>query len=395
MDPRLLIFGTTSTWVTELHAASVLLTVKDLLNRGLDWPQCQSRPCAGVKGEGDWRRLFIYLFIYLFIVCLTMLCVTHLYKGKKGKVAPVHFMKACRGSRGIPPLILDLGTGPSWAVNFALRVFYPRQRTSYLECEAGWVPELTWTFWSREHSCPCRDSSPGPFGPQPSHYTEWAIPALNLHCLTPEDRALVRNKLVIQFVAELEVLFWCLAGGIEKSLDVVRSDFESFRKMKLLGFVQAILEPLHLASRASLVLLTSHFTVPWPHSNVSFMTAIAHPCVFELPSKYHMQPQKVGVKVEQCHRPTVLGRQGKRRCTQHIRLTTVNSTTSWWILRVFVWKMPIVKEGKAVSGHVMKGCRGSKEITPLIINPRTRWKLVINFTPLPLYHRKRTQLPIE
>jgi len=53
-----------------------------------------------------------YLFIYLFVVCLTMLCATHFYKGKKGKVDPVRSMKACRGSRGIPPLILDLGTRP-------------------------------------------------------------------------------------------------------------------------------------------------------------------------------------------------------------------------------------------------------------------------------------------
>ena len=41
------------------------------------------------------------------------------------------------------------------------------------------------------------------------------------------------------------------------------------------------------------------------------MTAIAQLCVFELPIKSHTQPQKVGVKVEQCHRPTVLDRQGK------------------------------------------------------------------------------------
>jgi hypothetical protein len=45
--------------------------------------------------------------------------------------------------------------------------------------------------------------------------------------------------------------------------------------------------------------------------------------------------------------------------------------------------MPKVKEskGKAVSGHVMKRCRESEEIDTLTINPRTRWKLVINFIP--------------
>jgi len=57
--------------------------------------------------------------------------------------------------------------------------------------------------------------------------------------------------------------------------------------------------------------------------------------------------------------------------------------------------MPIVKEGKVVSGHVMKACRGSRGIPPLIINPLTRWKLVIIFSPLPLYNRGGDQLPIE
>jgi hypothetical protein len=32
-----------------------------------------------------------------------------------------------------------------------------------------------------------------------------------------------------------------LADGIEKSLDVVRSDFENCHKMDMLGFVQAVL----------------------------------------------------------------------------------------------------------------------------------------------------------
>jgi hypothetical protein len=53
--------------------------------------------------------------------------------------------------------------------------------------------------------------------------------------------------------------------------------------------------------------------------------------------------------------------------------------------------MPVVKEGigNVVSGHVIKACRGSRGIAPHIINHRTRWKLLIRFTPPPLYLRKR------
>jgi hypothetical protein len=52
------------------------------------------------------------LSIYLFVYSLFNDALSYFYKGKEGKVAVVHSMKAYRGSRGIPPLILDFGTGP-------------------------------------------------------------------------------------------------------------------------------------------------------------------------------------------------------------------------------------------------------------------------------------------
>jgi len=102
---------------------------------GLDWPQCQSRPCGGVKAKETGQDC---LFIYLFVYSLFNDDLCYFYKGKKGKVTAVHTMKACRGSRGIPPLILDLGTGPRWTVNLALRAFFPRQRTP-VPWMWGWV----------------------------------------------------------------------------------------------------------------------------------------------------------------------------------------------------------------------------------------------------------------
>jgi hypothetical protein len=50
-------------------------------------------------------------------------CLATKYKGK-GKV-PVHAMKAYRGSRGIAPLSLNLGTRRKWVVNFMPRLLYP------------------------------------------------------------------------------------------------------------------------------------------------------------------------------------------------------------------------------------------------------------------------------
>jgi hypothetical protein len=47
-----------------------------------------------------------------------------------------------------------------------------------IEQEAVWAPGSVWKLWSREKSCPCRESYSG----HPArHYTDWAIPALSKH----------------------------------------------------------------------------------------------------------------------------------------------------------------------------------------------------------------------
>ena len=47
---------------------------------------------------------------------------------KKGKIVPVHAMKACRGSRGIAPLILTSALGEGGMVNFTPRPLCPWER---------------------------------------------------------------------------------------------------------------------------------------------------------------------------------------------------------------------------------------------------------------------------
>jgi hypothetical protein len=55
---------------------------------------------------------------------------------EKGKVFAVQIMNAYRGSTGIAPLILNLGTRWKWVVNFTPQPFYPKERTP-IEHEAG------------------------------------------------------------------------------------------------------------------------------------------------------------------------------------------------------------------------------------------------------------------
>jgi len=53
-----------------------------------------------------------------------------LYK-REVKVVPVHATKAYSESRDIAPLILNLGCGWRWLVNFRPWPLYPRERTIY------------------------------------------------------------------------------------------------------------------------------------------------------------------------------------------------------------------------------------------------------------------------
>jgi hypothetical protein len=57
------------------------------------------------------------------------------------------------GSRGIAPLILNLGTRWRWVVCFTPLPLYPRQRSLVpIKQKAGWALEPVWTFWWREKS---------------------------------------------------------------------------------------------------------------------------------------------------------------------------------------------------------------------------------------------------
>jgi hypothetical protein len=42
---------------------------------------------------------------------------------------------------------------------------------------AGWAPEMVWIILRKEKSCTAHDLKPGLLSPQPSHYTEYSIPA--------------------------------------------------------------------------------------------------------------------------------------------------------------------------------------------------------------------------
>jgi len=51
-------------------------------------------------------------------------------------------------------------------------------------------------------------------------------------------------------------------------------------------------------------------------------------------------------------------------------------------------------KGKFFPIHIMKTCRGSRDIAPLILDPSTRWRWMVNCTPCPLYSQERTLVPI-
>jgi hypothetical protein len=60
----------------------------------------------------------------------------------KGKVVPVHVIKAYRGSRGIVPLILNLDTDEVEWLTSCPQLFYPAGRTPVPnEEEVRWAPE--------------------------------------------------------------------------------------------------------------------------------------------------------------------------------------------------------------------------------------------------------------
>jgi hypothetical protein len=51
-------------------------------------------------------------------------------------------------------------------------------------------------------------------------------------------------------------------------------------------------------------------------------------------------------------------------------------------------------KGKVVPLHAMKSYSGRRGIAPFILNLGSRWRLVVNFTPRPLYLQEITPVPI-
>lgn len=72
------------------------------------------------------------------------------YKSLKGKFVPGHAMKVCRGSWGIAPLFLNLGTRWTLVVNFILRPLCSWERTPVsIALASGWPSQQVLTFWGK------------------------------------------------------------------------------------------------------------------------------------------------------------------------------------------------------------------------------------------------------
>jgi hypothetical protein len=94
----------------------------------------------------------------------------------KGKVVAVHTMMAKRGSRGIAPPILNLGTRQRWVINFLSHLLYPKEETQHLLNRwLGGSDNHSGHFGEEEHLLPYWDLNPGYCSPWPSHCTNWDI----------------------------------------------------------------------------------------------------------------------------------------------------------------------------------------------------------------------------
>lgn len=99
--------------------------------------------------------------------------VWHVNGSIKGKVVPVHTMKIYKGSKGSAPLILNLGTTRTRAVNFTPWPIYPRGKNASTHWIGGWVGHSASlnVLDKRKISWPSQDSNPRLSSPQLSHYT--------------------------------------------------------------------------------------------------------------------------------------------------------------------------------------------------------------------------------
>jgi len=64
-------------------------------------------------------------------------------------------------------------------------------------------------------------------------------------------------------------------------------------------------------------------------------------------------------------------------------------------LKVLIFHFRVKKSTVFPVHDDMMGPRGSRGITPLILNLSTRWRWVVNFTPRLLYSHERTPVPNE
>lgn len=68
----------------------------------------------------------------------------------KGKVFPLHSMRAYRGRRCVAPLV-RISALKRWEVHFIPRLLYQGGKSAGYRCNRGWVvPEPVWTVWWRE-----------------------------------------------------------------------------------------------------------------------------------------------------------------------------------------------------------------------------------------------------
>jgi hypothetical protein len=140
-----------------------------------------------------WEMLIIIIIIAIIIKFKSDLRTSHLKYSTdlstkhrtKGKVFPVHSIKAYKGRRGISPLILNLGTLWRWVVNFMPHAAALPQYPLYRRMVG---PQTDWTFWGRgkylasagirtlDHPARRLDTTPSTLPQSSRHYTKYATP---------------------------------------------------------------------------------------------------------------------------------------------------------------------------------------------------------------------------
>ena len=104
------------------------------------------------------RKRFVWnLVAYTLFTSSTLRITLTISIRSEDNIFIVHAMKEYRGSRGITPLILDIGTRWRWVVNFTFLPIYSLGKKKSLipyEYEAGYAKEEFWSFWRRKTLLP-------------------------------------------------------------------------------------------------------------------------------------------------------------------------------------------------------------------------------------------------